>query len=256
MITGDREARIAWHEAECGDYREDLAIWRRLAGRHPYDVLELGCGTGRVAADLARHGHRVVGLDRDAVLLAALRERDSRVRTVEADVRDFDLDEDFDLILAPMQMLQLLTEADDRRRALSALRRHLRPGGRFAAALLDIDLSDQPRGVNLLADEGLEPERRRISPRLEAISRTLSLQLEGESILTVSRRRELIATGPIDGSRQELAPAEFYGYRLRLFGEGEFEAELARAGFALRAQLRVPPSELYVGSRILVAKAA
>lgn len=41
----------------------------------PGDVLDLGCGTGRVAWRLAEMGHRVVGVDLDARMLAAARAR-------------------------------------------------------------------------------------------------------------------------------------------------------------------------------------
>ena len=52
---------VIWHDLECGGYVEDLPLWRELAGDGP--VLDLGCGTGRVALDLAARGVPVVGLD-------------------------------------------------------------------------------------------------------------------------------------------------------------------------------------------------
>ena len=44
---------IAWHDAECGSYRADLPLWRELADEAGGPVLDLGCGSGRVALDLA-----------------------------------------------------------------------------------------------------------------------------------------------------------------------------------------------------------
>lgn len=49
-------------------------------------VLDGGCGTGRVAVELARRGHRTVGLDRDRDLLARARAKAPDLRWVEADL--------------------------------------------------------------------------------------------------------------------------------------------------------------------------
>lgn len=49
-------------------------------------VLDGGCGTGRVAIELARRGHRTVGLDRDHDLLARARAKAPGLRWVEADL--------------------------------------------------------------------------------------------------------------------------------------------------------------------------
>ena len=48
---------VAWHEVENGSYDADLFLWRQLADTANGPVLDLGAGTGRVAADLAARGH-------------------------------------------------------------------------------------------------------------------------------------------------------------------------------------------------------
>ena len=50
-----------WHEVECGGYAADLPVWERLADAAGGAVLELGCGTGRVALRLASRGNRGLG---------------------------------------------------------------------------------------------------------------------------------------------------------------------------------------------------
>ena len=129
---------VIWHDVECGGYGADLPLWRELADEHGGPVLDLGAGTGRVALDLAAHGHEVVALDVDAALLDALQDRARLlpVTTVTADARDFDLGgRRFGLVLAPMQTVQLLGGPDARASMLRAVRRHLEPEGLFAAAL-------------------------------------------------------------------------------------------------------------------------
>lgn len=51
-------------------------------------VLDAGCGTGRVAIELARRGHRTVGLDRDVDLLATARTKAPELTWIEADLCD------------------------------------------------------------------------------------------------------------------------------------------------------------------------
>ena len=61
-----------WHDLECGEYSDDLALWRALAARTGAPVLDVGAGTGRVTLELASEGVEVVALDLNPRLLAAL----------------------------------------------------------------------------------------------------------------------------------------------------------------------------------------
>ena len=122
---------MIWHDAECGSYAADLPLWLRLAEAAGGPVLDVGAGTGRVAAHLARHGHAVTALDRDGDLLAALRERTAGldVEVVQADARDFEIPRAFALCVVPMQTIQLLGGAEGRLAFLRGARAHLRSGG-------------------------------------------------------------------------------------------------------------------------------
>lgn len=113
----------------------DLPFWRALARRYGGPVLELACGTGRLAIPLAEDGHRVVGLDFSAAMLreaerkAAGREIDAR--WIEGDMRDFDAGGRFALVLLANNALGHLHTLDDFEACMRAVRRHLAPGGRF-----------------------------------------------------------------------------------------------------------------------------
>jgi SAM-dependent methyltransferase len=145
---------VVWHDVECAAYAADLPLWRELAEAAGGPVLDLGCGTGRVALDLAAAGHDVTALDSDPALVRVLasraRERGLRVRTEVADARSFALGREFALAIAPMQVVQLLGGEAGRLRLLGCLRDHLRDGGRFAAALadpfegIDVDQAEPP----------------------------------------------------------------------------------------------------------------
>jgi SAM-dependent methyltransferase len=128
---------VIWHDLECGSYAADLELWRGLAAERGSPILDVGAGTGRVALDLARRGHRVTALDRDEVLLRELARRGGglQVETVLGDAREFDLDRRFALAVVPMQTIQLLGGAEGRLAFLARARRHLLEGGLLAVAI-------------------------------------------------------------------------------------------------------------------------
>jgi SAM-dependent methyltransferase len=132
---------VIWHDVECASYSIDLPMWRALADERPGHLLDIGAGTGRIALDLAALGHDVTALDSDPALVAALssraRERALRVHTSVGDARAFDLGRKFALVIAPMQVAQLMGGEPGRAAMLRCVRAHLEPGGVFAAALAD-----------------------------------------------------------------------------------------------------------------------
>lgn len=66
----------------------------------PQSVLDAGCGTGRVAIELARRGCRVVGADRDPQMIAAARAKAPELEWHESDLASLDLGDDrFDVVV-------------------------------------------------------------------------------------------------------------------------------------------------------------
>jgi len=115
---------------------------RRLAGRTGGPILELACGSGRISVPLASDGHRVVGLDLSAAMLARARGRAERTGVdadfVEGDMRDFSLEETFALIVIPFSSF-LHLEPADRFACLARVREHLSAQGRFALDVFQPD---------------------------------------------------------------------------------------------------------------------
>ena len=123
----------------------DLGYFRRLAAEHGGPILEIGCGTGRVAGALAADGFEVVGIDRSEAMLRLARERRAklgpevaeRLSFAQGDMTSFDLGRRFALIVAPSRVFQFALTSDAQRAALRAFRGHLQPSGRLVLDLFD-----------------------------------------------------------------------------------------------------------------------
>jgi SAM-dependent methyltransferase len=231
-----------WHDLECGAYEADLPLWRELAGEAAGPVLDIGCGTGRVALDLAGRGHGVTGLDSDPELLHALRgrarEHDRTVATVAADARSFDLGRRFALAIAPMQVVQLLGGPAGRSSMLECVLAHLEPGGLFAAAIAD-------------PFEGFDPETAR--PPLPDVREANEWVLASTPIAV----RTTPAAIEIDTHRQAVSPdgdlTEVVAtVRLDSLAAETLDAEATAAGFTPLDQRRVPETHYHVGSTVVV----
>ena len=124
--------------------RRDVDFWCRLAAAQPGPILELGCGTGRIAVPVARSGTPLVGIDRSGPMLARARTRlrrarlSDRVMLVRGDIRalPFRGRARFGCVMAPYGVLQSLTRERDLQATLASVARVLRRGGLFAVDLV------------------------------------------------------------------------------------------------------------------------
>lgn len=123
---------------------EDIEFFRHQVRQWGGPVLELACGTGRIAIPLARDGHRVVGLDLSESMLAGARRKAAEagvaVSWVQGDMREFDLGERFKTILLGFNSICLLLTWQDLENTLRCVRRHLSDGGRFLVDVFNPDL--------------------------------------------------------------------------------------------------------------------
>ncbi len=103
-------------------------------GGRPARVLDMGCGTGRLACELAARGHQVTGADPAAAMLGVARARPGgdQVRWIETDAAHLAGPTRFDLIVLTGHVFQLLLEDSAVRAALGALSQQLAPGGLLA----------------------------------------------------------------------------------------------------------------------------
>ena len=119
--------------AETGFYL-GLASETSGPGGRPARVLDMGCGTGRLACELAARGHQVTGADPAPAMLGVARARPGgdQVRWIETDAAHLAGPTRFDLIVLTGHVFQLLLEDSAVRAALGALSQQLAPGGRLA----------------------------------------------------------------------------------------------------------------------------
>jgi SAM-dependent methyltransferase len=115
-----------------GPFYLDLA--RRLGGQ----VLELGCGTGRVTLSLARQGIAMTGVDVLPRMLERARKKPSSnlIRWIQADARLFRIEQRYRLILESGGTFQHMLERSDQEAMLARVREHLEPEGFFVVSAI------------------------------------------------------------------------------------------------------------------------
>jgi SAM-dependent methyltransferase len=159
-IAPDRDALLAeLFDLDVAETNDDLPFYEGLARAGNGTVLELGVGTARVALALARAGCDVYGIDASPAMIARAERRGGpgvarRLHLTRADMRDFVIEQQFDLVFAAFGTFHHLLTRDDQLACLRAVSRHLRPGGVFAFDLRPVWFADWEEGesVPLLHD--------------------------------------------------------------------------------------------------------
>jgi ubiquinone/menaquinone biosynthesis C-methylase UbiE len=94
----------------------------------PESVLDAGCGTGRVAIELARRGVEVVGVDNDASMLATARSHGPDIEWIQADVTALDVGREFDIVVMAGNV-PLFTPPGTQAALMAGGARHVAPDG-------------------------------------------------------------------------------------------------------------------------------
>jgi SAM-dependent methyltransferase len=233
---------VLWQDVEYGAYTGDLDAWERLAEAYEGPVLELGCGSGRVALHLGRRGHRVWGLDSDPELVAQTQARAEseglEVHATRGDATELELDREFGLVLAPMQLVQVLGGPAMRAATLRGVAAHLRQGGAFAAAIIEAP--------------SLEPGTPALLPDVKEVDGWVYSSLpvsvaQDHGRLEIRRVRQIVSPG---GEITEDRHTE----SLDLIDPGEVEREAEAAGLSLAERIAIPSTDGYIGATAVVAE--
>lgn len=124
------------------DYQQEANFVIRLLQQYvpqARTILEVGCGTGRHAEYLLRAGYQVTGVERSSDMLALCRQRHSQLSPdqqanmtmIEGDLRDFRLEQSFDVVLALFHVISYQSTNEDLQAAFTTVAKHLKPGGIF-----------------------------------------------------------------------------------------------------------------------------
>jgi SAM-dependent methyltransferase len=209
--------------------RRDIPFWRRLAGAADGPVLELGCGTGRIAVPIAKDGIALTGIDRSAPMLERARRRAARLRRaaplrlVRGDIRQLPFrDRRFALVMAPYGVLQSLTRERDLTAALGSVHRVLARGARFG-----IDL------VPDLPDWSEYTARRTLSGHMGAATRVSLV----ETVRQDRRRRLTIFDQRYTATHGRERRVYDFTLTFRTLSVPAMRRRLERAGFAVDAVL-------------------
>ena len=132
----DIRAEAARYYDSNPDAPNDVLFYQQHIPSPDASVLELGCGTGRVALPLIPRCACYHGIDLSPAMIAICRAKlaqagipPGKARVDEGDITAFDLGRPFDLIIAPFRVLQNLETDAEVDGLFRCIRGHLAPGG-------------------------------------------------------------------------------------------------------------------------------
>jgi len=139
--------------------KDDIDFYIQYANELQGNVLELGCGTGRVTIPLAQAGHKVWGLDVSQPMLEILAEKlksesettINNLHVSPGDMRDFSLEEKFKLIFIPFRTFQNLITDVEQKDCLRCCHQQLDDDGLFIVNVF------KPWGV--IDESWIQPEQ-------------------------------------------------------------------------------------------------
>lgn len=161
-----------------------LAAQHGMPKRRPLRILDLGCGYGRHAIELARAGHEVVGADASKYLLGIARKNAAKIKRkitfLERDFRDLGFKDHFDLELCLFTSFGYLENDRENEKVIQAASEALKKDGVFILDVVNFDPAtlkphretiDEKAKVKFVEDANYDKRTK----RLNATRRTIGL---------------------------------------------------------------------------------
>jgi len=128
--------------------KADIEFYVSSALEAKGNVLELGCGTGRILIPTAQAGVKITGLDLSADMLGIAQEKTNslpseiqlNISLIEGSMIDFNLKEQYNLITIPFRAFLHVIQVEDQKRTLSNIRNHLKENGKLIFNIFDPNL--------------------------------------------------------------------------------------------------------------------
>ncbi|MBI5300868.1 MAG: class I SAM-dependent methyltransferase [Chloroflexi bacterium] len=142
-----KELYAQLYDVRVPDWQGAVNFYRELVANvnsKYIDVLEIACGTGRIAIRLAQDGATITGLDLSPELLEIARGKSigvSNISWVQGDMRTFEIDKKFGLVIIPGHSFQFMLTPDDQVKCLENIKRHLLADGTLVVHLDHQDVS-------------------------------------------------------------------------------------------------------------------
>jgi ubiquinone/menaquinone biosynthesis C-methylase UbiE len=251
------EAYDAFYSSSAPQLAGIVAFYERLARKVGGPVLEVACGTGRIALPLAQAGLTVAGVDRSEAMLAIAGGKlatlpaavQERLTLLNQDMSELNLDRRFGLVFVPARSFQHLLTIDLQKRSLEAFRRHLEPTGQLVLHLFD------PR-LDFLIDESAT------TPGLSGIHPQTGRRYVGEVVRTtfdhINQVRRDIWRYRERGPNGEVLAEEIREMALRWTYRWELHHLLGLCGFAVESEYsdHLGSAPAYGRELILIARLA
>ena len=223
------------YAAECELVMSALA---RFGQRPVHTLLDVGCGTGAHAIELARRGLAVTGVDLSASMIELARTKaaplppEHQPSWLCGDARSFDVGRRFDAAIMMFAVIGYLTNNQDVATALANIRRHLEPGALFVC--------DFWYGPSVLATRPGDRVRVLDTATGQVIRTTQTTLDVAQHTADVSFQLWTIEEGAKVARTEEL-------HRLRYFFPQEFAYLLSQAGFELLSISAFPSLDAPLG---------
>lgn len=258
--TGYEDQIVAdyYDHAQPLESRDDVTFFVNQAKSIGGDVLELGCGTGRVLIPTVTESNHLVGLDLSPVMLKKCEDKihqlpdelQSRIQLLQSNITSFELEKQFDLITIPFRAFHHLISVEEQLSCLKCVKNHIKPNGLF---ILDLFNPVLQRLLDEKSAESVFEEPEVTLPDGRKVTRIQSNQSPNPNLQTVQCKHEYHIT-ETNGEHTSFTTK----YPMRYFFRYEVEHLLARVGFKIEVVYsdykQTPMEDFKPGEMIFVSR--